>query len=615
MISAFTSIALLATVVTTTPAAGAPQAALGASARTARPLQSLQRMTLHGTTSLTKSAGATTRAASAAAAAALDAAAKAAPLRLEARRSQRGHTAADIKPAMRLRSFAAAAVASSAPTVRGRRVVAPDPGFSGFAGLTHLDQRNAGTGVYAGTQFSLEPPDQALCVGNGFVMEAVNNALSVYTTFGGIASGPTALSQFFGLAPEIVRSLGLYGPFISDPKCYFDRDTQRWFVTELEEDSNPSTGGASGRTATYVAISQTPDPRGSYNVLSFDTTDYANPGCPCFGDQPLIGADANGFYITTNEFSISGPNFNGAQVYAFSKLALALGIVPTVVHIDAGTLPTPDAGAGPWYSIQPATTPDTNRGHQQRNGTEYFLSALDFNNTGDDRVAAWALTGTATLFNPTPNVTLQNEVIRSERYFPPSPATQKPGPTPLGTSLKEPLEAIDTNDDRMNQVVFANGALWSGVNSEITAGGVTSAGIAYFAVAPSFVGKSLAARVVDQGYVAVAGQNTFYPSIGVNAQGTAVLACSLAGPAYFPSAAYVPLTRRNENVRLAAAGTAPEDGFSGYVFYGGAGVARWGDYSAAVADERGAIWIATEYIPSAPRTQLANWGTFVGQVP
>jgi hypothetical protein len=44
-------------------------------------------------------------------------------------------------------------------------------------------------------------------------------------------------------------------------------------------------------------------------------------------------------------------------------------------------------------------------------------------------------------------------------------------------------------------------------------------------------------------------------------------------------------------------------------------VGRWGDYGAAVADdESGNIWMASEYIPNAPRTVNANWGTFVTQV-
>jgi hypothetical protein len=66
------------------------------------------------------------------------------------------------------------------------------------------------------------------------------------------------------------------------------------------------------------------------------------------------------------------------------------------------------------------------------------------------------------------------------------------------------------------------------------------------------------------------------------------------------------------DIQIAAAGALPDDGFSGY---GGARVGRWGDYGAAVADdESGNIWMASEYIPNAPRTVNANWGTFVTQV-
>ena len=615
MMSSLLSAALLSMAVTSSPVASQAQSAASVSGQAGRQFQSLQRFTFRGRTSIGR-----VGAPRAGAMAAANAAAKSGNAALEVRRSKRGHTAADVKPAMFMRNFAAAAARVALPSVSGRRVVAPDPGFFGFAGLTHADQRLAGTGIYTNTQFSLEPPDQALCVGNGFVVEAVNNAISVYTNGGGLVSGPTPMSAFFGLAPEIVRPSGPYGPFISDPKCYFDRDTQRWFVTELEFDTNPSTGAASGPSSTLVAVSQTPNPLGAFNVLSFDTTDRSNPGCPCFGDQPLIGADANGFYISTNEFPQFNPGFNGAQVYAFSKIALALGIFPTVVHFDTGALATPDPG-GTWYSIQPATTPDLNRAHPERNGTEFFLSSLDFFNAGDHRIATWSLSGTATLFNPTPKVALQNVVIPSQAYGPPPNAVQKPGPTPLGTSLGEPLITLQSNDDRMNQVVFANGALWSGVNTAINTGGTTTAGNAFFAVQPSFVKGKLAARVVRQGYVAVTGQNTIFPSIGVNASGKAILTCTLVGPNYFPSVAYVPVsTPGYQSVRLAGPGALPDDGFTGYKFYGGNGAGRWGDYSAAVADERGNIWIAAEYIPdntppNPPRTPLANWGTFIGSIP
>jgi len=47
----------------------------------------------------------------------------------------------------------------------------------------------------------------------------------------------------------------------------------------------------------------------------------------------------------------------------------------------------------------------------------------------------------------------------------------------------------------------------------------------------------------------------------------------------------------------------PEDGFSGYKAEGSPtpGVARWGDYSAAVAAD-GAFWMGNEFIPGTPRT-------------
>jgi hypothetical protein len=39
-----------------------------------------------------------------------------------------------------------------------------------------------------------------------------------------------------------------------------------------------------------------------------------------------------------------------------------------------------------------------------------------------------------------------------------------------------------------------------------------------------------------------------------------------------------------------------------------------GDYSAAVFAD-GAIWMGNELIPNAPRTLLANWGTFLSRLP
>jgi hypothetical protein len=541
-----------------------------------------------------------------------------------------GHNPDNVKPANQpnrnLNATAESALSANSnttkifttPTPKPKTVLGPTAGFTGFNGLSHFDQRFAGTGIYTNTQFSLEPPDQGLCTGNGFVMESVNNALAVYDKGGNLLEGPVANSQFFGLAPEVIRSTPpIFGPFISDPKCYYDKQTNRWFMTELEYDTDPATGNPTGPTSTMIAVSQTGDPTGIWNIYSLPTTDDGSegtpthPNCPCFGDQPLLGADANAIFISTNEFPLFVAGFNGSQVYAISKKALVKALAANVVQFNLGTLPAPDGGT--WYSVQPATVPPN--GAFAAN-TEFFLSALQFINEFDDRVAVWAVTNTDTINKNSPKLQLLQTVITSEVYGQPSPATQKAGPTPLGTSLGEGLELIDTNDDRMNQVVYANGILWSGVNTPVHVGSNYLTGIAYFGVMPWVAGKKLFAFMANQGYVAVAGDNVIFPSIGANNHGQAAVAFTLVGPDYFPSMGYMPLSLwHSGNVHIGGPGTAPEDGFSGYAAFGGNGVARWGDYTAAVADEAGNLWLAAEYIPNTPRTQLANWGSFIGMVP
>src|SRR5258708_7637036 len=64
--------------------------------------------------------------------------------------------------------------ADHVPTPDGNLVVPPDSSFLlGFAGINHKAQRLAS----GGNQFSIEPPDQGLAVGGGYVLETVNSAV------------------------------------------------------------------------------------------------------------------------------------------------------------------------------------------------------------------------------------------------------------------------------------------------------------------------------------------------------------------------------------------------------------------------------------------------------
>jgi hypothetical protein len=535
----------------------------------------------------------------------------------------KGHTAAGSPP-------------RGIPRSAGRTAAASDALLS-VNGLTHADQRLAGTGPYINTQFSLEPPDQGLCVGNGYVLETVNTALRVKdASTGADLTVPTAINQFLGLAPEIVRSNPpVYGDDTTDPRCYYDAATNRWFLTVAQQDTNPSTR-ALGPSHVEIAVSTSGNPMGAWNVYSLATTNDgtdgtpSHPGCPCFPDQPLIGADANAFFVSTNEYSTEpfGAIFNGAQIYAIDKNALATGASnPNVVGFEGGPLEE-----GISYSVQPATIPPGGTYAAANGGTEYFLSALEFG-APDTRIAVWSVSNTGTIGSATPNLKITHSIVQTETYAAPVAATQMSAPAgllPFGKGgikanygfPNQPQELISSNDDRMQQVVFAAGKLWSGLNTSLNLGtGTVNAGIAYFAVTPSSGGSatspSVSGSVAKQGYVAVDKANAIFPSIGVNASGKGVMTFSLTGNDYWPSSAYVRIDATNGvsgPVRIAAAGALPDDGFTGYTPFTGTNQARWGDYSAAVADASGNIWIASEYIPNLPRTLLANWGTRISKV-
>lgn len=510
--------------------------------------------------------------------------------------------------------------------------------LGGFAGLDHFNTRFAdgATGGFVGTQFSNEPPDQALCVGGGTIIESVNTVVRVRDTSGNQLTGSIPLNQFFGLAPEIIRatstSPAIYGDFTSDPKCYFDAATGRFFLTIVQIDVNSATGAFTGKTHVYLAVSQTSDPvAGAWSTFRIDTTNDgtlgtpAHAGCPCLPDQPLIGADANGFYISTNEYPLFANGFNGAMIYALSKAALEAGTVGGTQSFLQPTL-----AEGYAYSVQPATTPPGGTFESANGGTEYFLSALDFNGTTDNRIAVWKMTNTSSLTGSPALVMQTPSLVSTVTYGQPPAVTQKPGSTPFIDYLKaskvstEHLSLLNSNDDRMNQVVFANGTLWGAVNTAVKSpAGPTRTGIAYFIVDPSGTPS-----LVKDGYVAVAGDSVMFPAVAATASGAGIMSFTLAGPNSYPSAAYVTLdaTDGAGSVKVVNAGKGPSDGFSGLGAYGGAGVARWGDYGAAAVAADGTIWFAAESINQTcgfseyvttifrcgdTRTQLANWGTWI----
>jgi hypothetical protein len=592
-----------------------------------------------------------------------------------------------------------------------------NPTFNfGFEGLNHYQQRYS----RGGNQFSVEPPDQGMCAGNGDIVEVVNDVFNVYSAATGasllpdntatnIVSGfprnvnhAVDLNSFYGYPPAINRATGVRGQFVTDPSCLFDAQTQRWFVVALTLDSQasgPCQGVFSCVNHLDLAVSQTSDPTGGWNIYRIDVTNDGtntggvNPG-PYLGDYPHMGADANGIYLTTNSYPWHTNGFSGAQIYALSKAQLAAGTASvTMQHIDtSGTVNEPsDAGSTqPGFTVWPSQSPGTSQFNLDNGGTEYFLSS----NAADEaqnpvsgaagtrtsnQLVVWTLANTSSL-NGVPALSLSNKVLTVGQYGVP-PKQQQPGsgaaPTtdvPQGFCLNDETTLLfdgvtqgcwkllvgttahnatkpevvakpDSNDTRMQQVMYANGKLWGALDTALNPdAGPQRAGIAWYIVNP------VAGKLVMDGYLGASGHDFTYPAIGVTASGRGVMAFTDTGDTTYPSAAYAPIDALAGvgawNDVTGGLGAAADDGFSGYKAQNFPNPirSRWGDYGAAAVDGN-SVWIASEYIAHAcnyidwggpfffggtgdnllgtcageshgpgPRTALANWSTRISKL-
>jgi hypothetical protein len=523
-----------------------------------------------------------------------------------------------------------------------------------YQGLNFHDQRFAN----GGNQFSVEPPDQGLCSGNGFVLETVNDVLQVYDTAGNAllnAGQAVDLNTFYGYPPAIVRSgpnLGQRGPSITDPSCLYDQAIGRFVHVALTLDRVSLTNSAlTGNNHLDIAVSDTGDPTGTWTIYKLPVQNNGTEGTPdhgcnlgfCLGDYPHLGADANGIYLTTNEFAFFGPGFfYGAQVYGIGNSVLTGGAGSVVLFDTLGAGPD-GAGFTVWPAQAPGNQFDTDNG-----GTEFFLSsdAVFFASGTSNSILVWTMLNTSSLNSASPAPTLGISTVAVDTYAVPPRAKQPAGNRPLSQCLADtvtncwffvagasspnnatfgpPNGSLNANDSRMQQVIYANGKLWGALDTAVNVGSQNRAGVAFYIINPN------SRKLVLQGQAGIANTDLTYPAVGVTNSGRGVIAFTLTGDSDFPSAAFAGLdsTGGMGNVEVAAAGAGPWDGFTSYVVFG-SGRPRWGDYGAAAVDG-GDIWIASEYVAqtctyaqylvvpsgrcSATRGALGNWSTHISKL-
>lgn len=518
--------------------------------------------------------------------------AQAANLAKQRQAASKGRRNAPLRKLPRAGHASPAAMPGTAPqasstSVRGisNHNVSHEHGFVGISGPLSR----------AVNLYDVSPPDQGLGVGpwhhGKAAVEFVNLALNVYTTRGKSLAGAIPAWLLFGQQADAT---------LSDPRVMYDPHSGHWFITMFTYGD----GVTAPLSRQFVAVSSG---RNLYysnlTIFSFDTSDSSNAsgGCPCLGDFDMIGADRYGFYITTNEFSVDGPNFNGTIIYSMSKKQLASfahGGAAPLVHTLAITADSFGA-----YHWSPSSVPQG----AYTPGTEYFVESNGLlpydNHTSGRGLKVLAFLHTARLdSNLAPIPAFRG--ISTEYYSQPPVAHQK-----YGGSTR-----LQTDFNAVQEVTFVRGRLYAELSTGFSYRGHRRSGVAWFVMKPRVSGTAITRlRMIRNGYVKTR-QFLLYPDIGVDKYGHGFITFAVSGPSYYPSAGYIKFKGSRGvwgKVRIAAKGSGQLQDFTCYLGIGGC---RYGDYSMAQA-YNGRIYMATEYVAPIPADLYTNWATRVWSAP
>jgi hypothetical protein len=374
----------------------------------------------------------------------------------------------------------------------------------------------------------VEPPDQMMCAGAGYVFEGINiGEVQVFNAHTLTAvSGPITLDNLMGLTARGWSSGG-------DPMCTFDATNGgHWFVTEFVSKSSEKIGGtfAGCFAAKYdaclegIAVSATSNPMGAYHVYFLDPNKVdRDPGVGfLLNDYAKTATTRDAFLLFYDEFNLNGSRipacpafgcggFNGAQELAFAKAPLEMGASVssssvTVAHENLGLVPTPDGRCGLvasnpytcWYQVIPAGSPGPKQFDNSHGGSGFMVGSLDFFGVGDNRIAVFDWTDLSALnsagctkcsgigFGVTLFTGLETYLdegggcpaSEAGTYSFCGLASQKTGPVPLGTDCvafglvpvtsgitKCPENGLASNGDGATQATFADRQIWFAVST------------------------------------------------------------------------------------------------------------------------------------------------------
>ena len=200
------------------------------------------------------------------------------------------------------------------------------------------------------------PPDPEIAAGPNHIIAVVNVAFEIYDKSGNSLVGPTTFASFMSGNPACTG--------VFDPNVLYDEREDR-FMLAIDADG----------TDYCLAVSQTSDPTGSWNLYSFVTGSSS-----LFFDYPHAGVGNDAIYMGANMFNNFTNAFVDSRIWAFDKAAMYAGSAASSVMINLGSNDdTP----------QPLNLHGWNQGTWPTSGPHYFITETGYNGA-DHTIYSWS---------------------------------------------------------------------------------------------------------------------------------------------------------------------------------------------------------------------------------
>ena len=413
------------------------------------------------------------------------------------------------------------------------------------------------------------PPDTNMAVGATQIVQWVNESFAVFDKSGALKYGPVAGSTLFANLGGACAANN-----DGDPIAQYDKLANRWVLTQFSVSTLPY--------LQCVAVSQTADATGAYNLYAFN---YGNTQFP---DYPKLGVWPDAYYISFNIFT-KGVTFAGAKVCAYDRAAI-LGSAGRPVTQQCFQLSTSYGGLLP-ADADSAANPPTGR-------PEPFI-AFGSNSLNVWRFRVdWGTPANSTFTGP------QNVPVAAFA------AACSGG----GTCIQQPgtSNKLDSLADRlMYRFAYRTATSVSGsesavVNHSVKVSGTKRSqvvGVRWYQLGNLTSG---APTVQQQGTFSPNSTSRWMGSIAQDKFGNIALGYSASSGSVYPSLYYtgrVPTdlggTLQGETMLKAGGGSQT------------GGLHRWGDYSAMAIDpvDECTFYYTNEYLKSSGSF---NWSTWIG---